>query len=392
MKHNRVWLKWLFVNLFRFIIAATLLFSGWVKVLDPLGMVYKLRAYTDYFEWNFSDESLLLKLAVVAIAVVECQLGISLFLGIRRKTSAVLVFLFMLMMTGVSLFVYLKNPVPDCGCFGEVLKLSHGETLLKNVVLLLMTIVLFFYPRRMRRFITERNQWITSIYSFCFIVGCIIWSFHYTPIFSFTDYKVGVDVLGQYKGEVHEGKVSDEIVGLYAIDEEGNDEIESLLSDNKVTFLLTLPNVVTADDSSADLINELYDYAIDNKHGFVALMANSLSMSQNWRDRTGASYPMYQSDEVILKSMVRSNPGLLLLVDGVLRASWGVNELPEYIMSKPIEEQNVMQLEQSSVSSISRLFAYYLIPLLLVIFFDGVWIGRKYYLHKKRMKKILTYK
>lgn len=390
MKHNRIWLRLLFVNLFRFVLATTLLFSGWVKVLDPLGMVYKLRAYTDYFNLDLADESILLRLIVVFIAIIECQLGISLFLGIRRKTSSVLVFLFMLLMLGISLFVYFENPVPDCGCFGDVVNLTHKQSLIKNLFLLGMATFLVVYPRRMRRFITERNQWIISIYSFCFIFGCVFWNFHYIPLISFTDYKLGVNVLKHYSGETQEGEdLLETIVGLYAINDDGDDVIEQLLSEKKTTFILTLPNVVTADDSSADLINDLYDYANDNNCNFAALIANSLVFAQDWRDRTGASYPIYQSDEVILKSMVRSNPGLLLLVDGVLCGVWGGNELPEHLMENPIEEHDVLKIGRNYIVSLCYLLAYYIIPLLIVIFLDGLWIGSKYYLHSKRMKKIL---
>ena len=119
------------------------------------------------------------------------------------------------------------------------------------------------------------------------------------------------------------------------------------------------------------------------------MIANSNNFAQDWRDRTGASYPIYQSDEVILKSMVRSNPGLLLLVDGVLCGVWGVNELPEHLMENPIEEHDVLKIGRNYIVSLCYLLAYYIIPLLIVIFLDGLWIGSKYYLHSKRMKKIL---
>ena len=389
MKHNRIWLKWLFINIFRFIISATLLFSGWVKVIDPMGMVYKLKAYADYFDLDFSENGILLKLLVVIVAVTECHLGFSLLLGIRRKSSSILVFLLLLAMTGVTVFVYLKNPVADCGCFGEAIELTHGQTLIKNVILIVMASFLVVYPRRMRRFITERNQWITSIYSFCFVIGSLLYSFHFTPIISFTDYKVGTDVLSNYRGEVGDGELLQDVASLYIVDKSGNDLTEAIISKSGVTFLLTIPDVNSADDSSADLINELHDYAEENSYQFLALIGTSLDRAYGWRDRTGASYPIYQSDDLVLKSMVRSNPGLLLLVDGVVRGIWGVNELPENLLNKPINESDIVSVKQSSFESITKLVGLYLIPLLLVIFLDGIMLGRKYYLHWKYMNKVL---
>lgn len=391
MRLNRSWWLWILVNLSRIVVALIFLFSGWIKVIDPMGMVYKLKAYSDYLGWGYTDESLLLKLGVAGLAIAECQLGLSLLLGIRRKSSTIFVFLFMLFVLGVTIFVYLKNPVPDCGCFGEVIKLTHGETLLKNVVLIVLSFIMLLYPRRMRRFISERNQWIISIYSFCFLTGFSMYSYYYSPVLTFTDYKLGVDVVKEYEGNGDAGdELRESIVTFSAINEKGEDFANKIFAKGVVNFLLTIPNVLTADDSSADRINALQDFAVDNGYGFYALISNDLLLAQDWRDRTGASYPIYQCDEVVLKSISRSNPGLMLLDDGVITGRWGCNELPESVEELPLNKPIKSIRDEGAWGKFASLFMIYIIPLLFVMIIDALWIGRKYYIHNRYMRRIMN--
>jgi triosephosphate isomerase len=384
MKLNKVWFKWLAVNIARFLIASIFLISGWSKAIDPMGMVYKLKSYTDYLGWPLTDENVFFKISVGILAVVECYIGLNLFLGSRRKSTAILAFLFMILMTIVTTFIYIYNPVQDCGCFGSFLKLTHAETLFKNIALLLLSAFVVCYPRRMRRLITEKSQWITSIYSTCFIFGLVLYSFYYSPLYSFTDYKTGVDLVSAYHGEG--GELKEGIINFSASDSLGQDMTPCVINDTSISFLLILPNIATADDSSADEINDLYDYAIDHHYQFIALSASSFTEYSSWQDRTGAMYPIYMTDESVLKTMGRSNPSLLLVMQGRIRGMWGKNELPSYLVHAPLEQQSVSTETQSFASFITDFFIFYFIPLLLIIFIDGLWVGNKIYRHRKYMR------
>ena len=126
------------VNLCRLALAVTFIFSGFVKAIDPLGMLYKLNAYFVHWGFTFDDDSLLLKFIVTSLATVEFLSGIYLLLGIRRRSTSYLVLFFMLGMTMLTTYVYAYNPVPDCGCFGEAVEISNGATLIKNILLLVL--------------------------------------------------------------------------------------------------------------------------------------------------------------------------------------------------------------------------------------------------------------
>jgi triosephosphate isomerase len=171
---------------------------------------------------------------------------------------------------------------------------------------------------------------------------------------------------------------------------DGDDVASDVLSDSSNVFLLTLPRVKNIDDSSADRINDLYDYAHDNEFRFVALVGD-LNDYEDWQDRTGASYEVLSVEEDVLKAMVRSAPGLLMLNNGVLIEKWGTNNLPtimevEALLAKRVKGEKV----DSSESFIwLRLMLLLVVPLLLLISLDGVWVGQKFRLHRKRMRRLL---
>lgn len=353
-----------------------------------MGMIYKLNAYFAHLGMAFAENSLVLKFLVVALAAVEFVLGIYVLLGIHRRFTSLVVILIMMAMTLLTGYVYVYNPVPDCGCFGEAITLTNAETLLKNVVLLAASLVIFTQRRYMHRLISERNQWLTSIYARGYIILLALFSLHYLPPIDFTAYQKSTNLRKAWYGEA-EGTTPDELLALSFFDDDGNDYTETLLNDTGYTFLLTLSAVDIADDGCNDRINDLHDECLDRNVPFYAVVgdyADSLAVN-DWIDRTGAAYPFLKCDAVQLKAMVRSNPGLLLLKDGVLLKKWSNNGLPE--VNSASAWSGIVQEQPSSGNSLLRLVLWFVVPLGLIILIDGLWIGSKYYKHyifKKSLK------
>lgn len=378
------------VTIARLLLAATFTFSGFVKAVDPHGMVYKLNAYCAHWGIYFDDTSLVLRFVVIMLATVEFVMGIHIFLGIRRRLTGVLTMLIMVAMTMLTAYIYLYDPVPDCGCFGDAIKLSHSETLAKNVVLLVCSILVLRYGRYMRRLITHRNQWLTSIYAWVYAIGLAFYSFHYLPPLDFTAYQRGIDLRGGWLGET-EAPVSDEILtlGFYSLDGQ-RDYTEEILSDTGRNFLLTIPDIRLADDGCNDRINDLHDVCIDQGWRLYGVVGDHTDSTQlnDWIDRTGAAYPFIMADAVQLKAMVRSTPGLLLLHNGVITHKWSNNDLPN--VEAPISSWLAPQSSADLLSPAMRLFLWFFIPLFTIVLIDGIWIGSKYYKHyifKKTLKQ-----
>ncbi len=132
---GKVW-----VNLCRFLLGALFIFSGFVKAVDPLGFFYKIQDYLTAFgmiSWFPSYAPLLVG---IVLSAIEFSVGVFLFLGIRRKVASALALLLMVVMTPLTLYLALANPVSDCGCFGDAWILTNWQTFGKNVVLLVAAV------------------------------------------------------------------------------------------------------------------------------------------------------------------------------------------------------------------------------------------------------------
>ena len=163
---------WIVVNTCRLLVSATFIFSGLVKLLDPVGMQYKIEDYLIAFGFSVSPENVWPLMAAVTLSLVEFLLGVYLFFGIRRRLTSWSLLIFMALYTPLTLWLAITNGVSDCGCFGDAVRLTNWQTFGKNAILLLMVLVIWWQGQRMTRFISESVQWMISLYSI--IVGLLI--------------------------------------------------------------------------------------------------------------------------------------------------------------------------------------------------------------------------
>lgn len=371
-------------------------------------------------------ESLVFLFAVL-LGCLEFCLGTYLFFGIRRRLSTHLLLLIMSIMTPLTLWLAIENPITDCGCFGDAWVLSNWETFGKNVLLLVAACVVFKWNRRITPLLSVRFDWLAGLYSWVYILlmaGYCIW---YLPVFDFRPYHIGANIregmeipegeeptlyetrfILQKDGEEKEFGLEDypdstwtfvdsktvvkkkgyepviqdfEILRL----EDGEDITQAILDDSCYTFLLVAHQLDRADDSSIDLINELYDYSVENDYSFYALTSSPDDEILRWQERTGAEYPFAMADNITLKTMIRSNPGLLLLKQGVVINKWSVNELPdEYQLTDRLENLSLGQLKTDSLlKKITWVLAWFVFPFVIMCLIDQMW-GRK--IHQKRFR------
>ena len=117
----------------RTLLALTFLFSGFVKAVDPLGTVYKIEDYLKAFGGFANDLLPLAGTAAVCLIVVEWLLGVCMLANVRTRWTSWIALLFYLVMTPLTLWIALTNPISDCGCFGDALVLTNWQTFWKNV-------------------------------------------------------------------------------------------------------------------------------------------------------------------------------------------------------------------------------------------------------------------
>ena len=148
------------VNICRAILGLTFIFSGYVKATDPLGSQYKIHDYLEALGLASFIPDWLTLIMAIGLAAVEFSMGIFTLFAMRRHATSKLMLAFMAMMTAITVWIAIANPVSDCGCFGDAIILTNVETLIKNIVLLACSVMIFIYPQKMVRFISRPAQWI----------------------------------------------------------------------------------------------------------------------------------------------------------------------------------------------------------------------------------------
>ena len=420
------------VNACRLLTAATFVLSGFVKAVDPIGTQYKIRDYLEAWQLVQYVPDFIMLAASVAMSAAEFGIGICLLFAMHRRATSRLLLLVMAVFTPLTLWLAIANPISDCGCFGDAVKLTNWQTFWKNVALLAMAIVLASRPLDMVRFISRTNQWIVLNYSALFILAVSGYSLYDLPQFDFRPYHVGTDIrrgmeippgapqpqfettfIMEKGGERREFTLDNYPDSTWTfIDSktvqtaegyvppihdfsitrrgDGEDITEQVLAYRGYTFLLIAPHLEQADDSNLDLINQIYEYALDNGYPFYCLTASTESAVARWRDITGAEYPFCSTDATTLETIIRSNPGLLLIKAGKVVRKWSSNRLPdEYQLAAPLERTALgRQPQETTAQKVLSIIVWFVLPLLLLTLADRLWAWSRFVRKKEKQTKI----
>lgn len=425
-------IQWACVNVCRMAVALTFILSGYVKAVDPLGTQYKIHDYLVAAGMSDIVPDAVTLGASVLLAAAEFCAGVLLLFAIHRRTVSRLVLVFMAVMTPLTLWLAVADPVEDCGCFGDAVVLTNWETFAKNVVLLACTLVVFRRPMMMVRFISKTNQWIILNYTVLFILVSSVYCLYYLPILDFRPYHVGADIrkgmefpegaeqpqfettfVLEKNGTRKEFTVDDypdstwtfvdsrtvqtaagyvpEIHDFYMQTLDGEEDVtDKILDEDGYAFLLISPHIEQADDLNFGDIDMIYEYCMDHGYSFRCLTASNGDAIQRWRDITGAEYEFLHADETTLKTVIRSNPGLVLLKHGVVLWKWSHNDLPELNENSPRLEDTVYGTvkQESLTGTLTEIVLWFVLPLLLLTFADRMWAWTGWLKRNKDSNKI----
>ncbi len=416
-------LRYIIANIARLIIGITFILSGFVKAVDPIGTQYKLQDYAEAVGLAGTFPDWLTLSASVLLAITEFILGISVLFALRRKLTTRVAFAFMIVMTIITLWIYFANPVSDCGCFGDAIKLTNGETLLKNIILTALALIIVILHEKMPRMISPENRWIVFHYTIIFIIVVAGYSLYYLPIFDFRPYHIGANIPEGM--QIPEGAIPPEFETTFILEKngeqkefslenypdstwtfidsktkvikegyeppihdfsivrfnDGEDITDSLMQAEGYTFMLISPHLEQANDSYFGKIDEIYEYAQDNGYGFYCLTASTEEGINKWIDITGAEYEFCNTDETTLKTIIRSNPGLILIKNGTVVGKWSHNELPaEQILKggKIIEKSSFLPQQDMVGKKIAYILLWFVLPLTLLVIADRMWMWSKW--------------
>ena len=422
------------VNVCRFVLAATFIFSGYVKAIDPLGTLYKLKDYAAAMSLNGLLPDWVLVGVAIALGALEFALGVFMLFAVRRHVVSRITLAFMTAMTVLTLWIFVADPVKDCGCFGDALKLTNGETLLKNIVLIACAALVAWRPTDMARFISRSNQWIVRYYTVAYIVITSVYCLYTLPIFDFRPYHVGMNIkqgmeipegaeqpefestfLLRKNGETREFTLDNypdstwEYVDTRTVQtkkgyeppihdfaltscDTGEDITEQVLTKKGYTFLLVSPRLAVADDSNFGDIDQIYEYAEENGADFYCVTASANDEIERWRDLTGAEYRFCNADETTLKTMIRSNPGLMLLKDGTIIGKWSHNALPQTDdLTAPLQQLTIGKAQNDSTTErLLIVLLTFFLPLSALTLADRLWAWSKWIRNKQSNNRIFN--
>lgn len=405
----------------RILIGVVFIFSGFVKAVDPMGGAIKIDDYLKAFGLDFLH--IFSVTLSMNLAAFEFMLGVCMLLGVYRRYTSFLTLVFMLFMTPLTLYLALFKPVSDCGCFGDALVLTNWETFLKNVVLLSAAIYTFVYNQKLYQLYTYKVYWFVALFSYLYMLLFANINYNHLPVIDFRPFKVGVNIPSQM--EIPEGAPQDEYEYSFIYEKDGvqkeftldnypsNDSswvfvdskttlikqgyvppisnfsvttldgvdvTDSLLSDSRALFLLIAPDLKKASDERIDEINNVFDFTQEYDNlGFYCITGSTEDEINKWIDYTGAEYSFLFADEVVLKTIIRSNPGLVLIKDGTILAKWHYNDIPDEQVLDALTKSYLAGNKQNIKEEAELLtnLLTFTVPLLLVWMYDLLRFRRK---------------
>jgi hypothetical protein len=350
----------------RIIVGLVFIFSGIVKAIDPLGTVYKFQDYFQAFDLAFLKQLALP--AAIALCSLELISGISVLFNIRYKAGIRVVLILMIIFTPLTFILALTNPVTDCGCFGDAIHLTNWQTFFKNIILLIPVIYLLITEKQVSDNNNHTRQWVILSLSELFFLIFISYNLRYLPVIDFLPYKKGTYIPD--KMVIPEGVPSDKYATTFIYEKDGQKKeftLNNYPSDDTTWKFVEQKSVLVSrgyqapihdfvittisgtditkqvleskgytilmiskklEESDPELLQRGYDlgiYCIGNMIDFHVLTSSESTGVK--RIDNGLSFCL--ADETTLKTMIRSNPGYILLKKGTVLNKWSWANIPE---------------------------------------------------------------
>ena len=394
-------------NLCRIIVGIVFIYSGFVKGIDPLGSDYKFTDYFNAFGMGWMNATTLF--FSFALSLAEFLIGTALLFNLWVSRMAWGSLLFMAFFTPLTLVLALTNPVSDCGCFGDAMILTNWQTFWKNIILLLLAIMIFVYRKEYKSSLSLMGQ-----FSFLTLAGagmlCLsIYCYRHLPVLDFRPYAVGKNITegmrlpegakpDQYEVTLkYKNKQTGEIRSFteenYPWQDTLNWEYESsserlvkkgyitpihdlviehptlgniteeILEDDNHTILAVAYNLNQSDTQYQPAINRLAEYARKKGIRFYGLTSSTERDIEAYKKRNHVPYEFCTADEIQLKTMIRSNPGVIILREGTILDKWAGKDVPD------VKELQDTDLTAYCVYSREQMQRIYLVYSIILLFF-----------------------
>jgi uncharacterized membrane protein YphA (DoxX/SURF4 family) len=388
----------------RLILGIVFIFSGFVKGVDPLGSTYKFTDYFNAFNIGFL-EPFALVLAII-LAAVEFSIGVSLLFRFRYRIGVWAVLVFMSFFTIITFILALTNPVSDCGCFGDAIIMTNWQTFFKNLILLPFVLHIFWFRASRKDVFTPPFSWLALMVFTLVFLGIEFHAYRHLPMLDFRPYSVGTNI--PEKMSMPEGAPQDEfktflyyekegtveeftednfpwedttwtyvdskhilvkkgyeppIHDFTIVDETDTDITSALLSDEGYSFLLVAAHLEDADTEALNYASRLAAWCGQAGHSFYCTTASGEQEIEEIRQTLDPAFGFHTTDEITLKTIVRSNPGLLLIKEGTILAKWAYRDFPDL---EEFEDILPSLMSNNRKASENRILGFFIVLFLLI--------------------------
>ena len=363
-----------FLWLLRIVVGVLFIFSGLVKANDPLGLSYKMEEFFDVLQLTFlSHYALAFSILMIVFEIVS---GVALVLGYAYKVFSFLMLLLIAFFTFLTAFALYSGKIKECGCFGDCIKISNTDTFYKDVALLIMIVILFVYRNKIQPIFKGYIGTSVMILATVFSFGMQWWVMEHLPLHDCLPYKVNNNIwqkmqipagaipdqfetvmiyekngvkkefnMTNYPWQdstwvfvdrkdklIKKGNAEAEIKDFTITDYQGGDHTKEILQAPGYTFLLFIKDPDKARGDNADVLKQLYEATVKLNIPFYAVCSSNeqsaKALQQKWNL---GDMPIYVLDGTASKTAMRSNPGLMLLEQGTVRAKWSFRDYPKHI-------------------------------------------------------------
>lgn len=345
----------------RFLVGGLFIFSGLIKINDPVGTAIKLEEYFEVFAADFASFfTIFVPFALffsVLLSVLEVVLGVAVLINYRMHVTAWALLLLIIFFTFLTFYSAYFNKVTDCGCFGDAIKLTPWQSFIKDVILLGLIVIIFINRKNYQQQLSLKAADMTIAAITLLNVGLAVYAIRHLPYIDFRAYKVGANIPRlmqpsealRYKyimkkdGKeleftnypTEQGYEFKEMVLLnpeaqpkitdYNVWNHEGDYTEQTFEGNKL--LVIMYDVTKAKPSSLEEIKNLTERLPAHVEPIV-LTASGEQIYEAFRHEYQLAIPYYFADATVLKTMIRSNPGIMLIQDGVVRGKWHFRDVP----------------------------------------------------------------
>lgn len=353
------------IDLFsRFFVGGLFIFSGLIKINDPVGTQIKLEEYFEVFAADFGSFfhgfiPWALEIGMVMI-VLELALGVAVLIYYRMNLTMWVMLGLMVFFTFLTFYSAYFNKVTDCGCFGDAIKLTPWESFYKDVVLMIFVLHLFWYRKQYPSVLrtVEGHATVAGVVLLSFFLG--IYAIRHLPFIDFRAYKVGnlipqqmvpqeqpiIEYTFEKNGElvnsmqflsadegfryvssrvINEDKITPKITDYLVTSPDGEDLTAYTFEGSRL--LVIIYDVTKAAVGNLNAIREL-TRQLDGKVDCFILTSSGAEQAEMFRHEHQLAVPFYFADGTVLKTILRSNPGIALWKEGRVLGNWHHNDTP----------------------------------------------------------------